>query len=63
MTGDDQIRWHKTSRCESSACVEVARAGGWVLLRDSAEPGGPVLSVSLRQWGMFVNWLKDGPGR
>ncbi|HET8661197.1 MAG TPA: DUF397 domain-containing protein [Micromonosporaceae bacterium] len=63
MAGDEQIKWHRNGRCESSACVEVGRGGDRVVVRDSADPEGPVLSFDSQEWAAFVAWLKRGSGR
>lgn len=47
--------WRKSSRCESGACIEVAGGG---LVRDSADPDGPVLKVGPVAWTAFVSSLK-----
>lgn len=53
--------WKKSSRCESSACVEVAFAEEHaVLLRDSKEAEGPILTFSAPQWTSFVTALRSG---
>lgn len=47
--------WRKSSySASSSECVDVARRGGAVLMRDSKDPDGPVLSFSLDVWREFV---------
>ncbi|MBE1491325.1 DUF397 domain-containing protein [Plantactinospora soyae] len=51
--------WHKSSRSDSGSCVEVAdNLPGRVLVRDSKERQGPVLTFSLRHWRGFVNLTK-----
>jgi hypothetical protein len=48
-----------TSCGNGAACVEVA-LGSDVLVRDSKDPDGPVLSFSSESWGEFLRWLKTG---
>jgi hypothetical protein len=58
--------WRKSTRCESSGCVEVAEADGRVMVRDSTDPHGPVLTFSRQSWAAFVAAVRlgllDGPG-
>ncbi|MFC4561416.1 DUF397 domain-containing protein [Nocardiopsis mangrovi] len=48
--------WWKSSYSNNPPdCVEVARVpGARVLVRDSHDPGGAVIGVSLRAWREFV---------
>lgn len=49
--------WRKSSRSgdNGGACVEVARnLHGAVAIRDSKNPGGPVLIVSRDEWARFT---------
>ncbi|MDL4777468.1 DUF397 domain-containing protein [Actinomadura xylanilytica] len=51
--------WRKSSHSGDKAdCVEVARlGGGGVGLRDSKDPGGPVLVLSPRAWTALARIL------
>lgn len=54
--------------CGSPAnCVEVAHDGTHVLVRDSKNPDGPILSFDATEWGAFVAGVKagkfDGPAK
>jgi hypothetical protein len=46
--------------CSNSSCVEVARAGETVLVRDGKAPDGPVLTYSVTEWNVFLSAAKDG---
>lgn len=50
--------WKKSSYSNSGGCVEVAHADGWMLLRDSKDPGGPQLSFNVREWRAFLNGVR-----
>jgi Domain of unknown function (DUF397) len=59
--------WKKSSYSNSfSNCVEVAwrrsshRAGGTVLVRDSKDPDGPVLTFTSLAWDAFVQGVRAG---
>lgn len=56
--------WKRSSYSGGNGnCVEVALGGEGVSVRDSKEPFGPVLTVSWRQWAMFVRNSGAVPGR
>jgi hypothetical protein len=48
------IAWRKSTASAPSNCVEVAVADGSVLVRDSANPDGVVLSLSPAAWSAFL---------
>jgi Domain of unknown function (DUF397) len=52
--------WKKSSRCDSSACVEVAQLEQHVGVRDSKDPDGPVLTFSSGAWSSFVAGVRAG---
>lgn len=51
--------FRRATRCNGGACVEVATAGS-VRVRDSKDPGGPVLAFSRAEWEDFTSRLKSG---
>ncbi|MCT2541797.1 DUF397 domain-containing protein [Streptomyces sp. NBC_01362] len=58
-------RWFKSSRSENGgACIEVASnlvaSRGVVPVRDSKNPGGPVLNVRADSFASFVAGVKAG---
>lgn len=53
--------WRKSSRSgdNGGACVQVARnLPGVVAIRDSKDPGGPVLIVGKDEWAAFTGLLR-----
>jgi Domain of unknown function (DUF397) len=53
--------WRKSTRSNAQAnCVEVAETPDAVSVRDSKDPGGPVLIFTREQWRAFVEAVKDG---
>jgi hypothetical protein len=49
-----RIAWRMSTKTGSGNCVEVAVAGGSVLIRDSTNPDGVVLSLSPAAWSAFL---------
>jgi Domain of unknown function (DUF397) len=57
MTDSQQpcsLSWKKSSASGGGACVEVAKAGGMIFIRDSKDPSGFVLTFSSKAWGAFL---------
>ena len=53
------IVWRKSTASNSGACVEVATVGGTVLIRDSADPHGPLLKVPAPVWSTFTAFTSE----
>ncbi|MFF3439608.1 DUF397 domain-containing protein [Streptosporangium sp. NPDC002721] len=54
--------WRKSSRSSTNGgnCVEVAsNLEGLVIIRDSKDPGGPVLLFAPSAWRNFLNEIKE----
>ena len=51
--------WLKAKGCESADCIEIAREGGLVLLRNSADPDGPVLTATHQEWVVFADAVRQ----
>jgi Domain of unknown function (DUF397) len=58
---DDQpaLVWRKSTLSNSGGCLEVAFAKGLVLLRDSKQADGAVVSIPLTAWTAFLARLRD----
>jgi hypothetical protein len=54
--------WVKSSfSCSNGNCVEVAELpGGWIGIRDSQDPGGPVLRFTRAGWAAFLAGARRG---
>lgn len=52
--------WRKSSRSSGSEgqCVEIAAADGNIAVRDSKNPGGPVLTFRHDAWASFTQNLR-----
>ncbi|WP_344302335.1 DUF397 domain-containing protein [Paractinoplanes deccanensis] len=56
----EELRWHRSRHCSGGTCVEVARAGDNILVRDSKDPRGAVLSFTPSEWRAFIEGVKRG---
>ncbi|MEV4254210.1 DUF397 domain-containing protein [Spirillospora sp. NPDC049652] len=58
-----QLTWRKSrhSSAQHSDCVEIADVGVDVAVRDSKDPDGPRLAVSLGEWRTFASAVKARP--
>jgi hypothetical protein len=55
-------QWRTSSRSAQDDCVEVANVDGRVLVRDSKDRDGPVLSFTHQQWRDFLGVLTCAGG-
>jgi Domain of unknown function (DUF397). len=57
-----KAKWRKSSRSNDTGhCVEVsAHLPGMVVVRDSKNPDGPVLKLTLAEWSAFLAGVRDG---
>ena len=55
------LTWRKAQlSTNNGACVEVASVPGKVAVRDSKDPGGPVLVYAPDEWSAFLVGVKKG---
>ena len=54
--------WRKSTRSDDDigGCVEVAILDNGYAVRNSSDPGGPVLYFTPAEWDAFVGGAKDG---
>lgn len=59
---DADTTWRKSTRSGpySDNCVEVADLDGGKAVRDSKDPGGPVLVFTPSEWDAFVEGVAAG---
>lgn len=51
--------WTRSTKCESSACVEAATNGDFVGIRNSRVPG-EVIWADPGEWQAFIDGVKAG---
>jgi Domain of unknown function (DUF397) len=57
----DGLDWRKAQlSVNNGACVELARAGSMIAIRDSKDPAGPVLTYTSAEWQAFLHGAKNG---
>jgi hypothetical protein len=56
----EHARWCKSTWCDANSCVEVAVLPHLVAMRNSTDPGGPVLSFSPDAWRGFLRSIRAG---
>jgi hypothetical protein len=55
------LEWRKAQRSmNNGACVELARTGGLIVIRDSKDPAGPVLMYTPAEFHAFLDGAKNG---
>lgn len=54
------IQWRTAVKSASSNCVQVARRDANIMIADSKQPDGPVLSYTLEEWDAFLDGAKKG---
>lgn len=61
MTDFSKAVWQKSLRSQASgACVEMARVGDIIGMRDSKDPDGPILEFRLAEIAAFLGAVADG---
>ena len=60
MKSFQTVQWRKATRCGTAACVEVARVGNEILIRDSKDPEAEPLRFSPPEWAAFVEGVNAG---
>jgi Domain of unknown function (DUF397) len=55
-----QLAWRRSSFCANGECLEVAREGSQVVVRDTKDPGGPAHRYTEVQWKALIETIKAG---
>ena len=56
----ENLTWRKSSASIGSNCVEIASSETLIHVRDSKNPGGPMLSFTRGAWLTFLAASRDG---
>lgn len=60
MHDETEPGWHTSSRSSGGACVEIKKTEDKVLMRNSRDRTGPVLSFDHETFRAFIEDLKEG---
>lgn len=54
--------WRQSRRCDNSSpnCVQVARHGATIAVRNSTDPAGPAVLFTSAEMSAFMAGVKDG---
>lgn len=55
-----ELNWHIAAMCNGGACIRVAPRGDQIVIGDSKNPDGPVLTYSRTEWHAFVDGVRQG---
>ena len=56
----ERLHWRKSSHSNSTACVEMACTQDSVLVRDTKDRTGAVLTFSFAEWSAFLGGVRGG---
>jgi hypothetical protein len=55
-----ELDWRVALACNGGECIRVAPQGSEVVIGDSKNPNGPVLTYSRPEWRAFVDGIRQG---
>lgn len=55
-----QLAWRVARDCDGGNCVRVAPSAGMIVIGDTKNPDGPVLSYTGAEWSAFVEGIRQG---
>ena len=55
-----ELNWHVAQKCNGGACIQVAPHGEQIVIGDSKNPGGPILTYTRSEWHAFVDGIREG---
>lgn len=56
----DSLVWRVALDCDAGSCIRVAPHEGMIVIGDTKNPDGPVLSYSHYEWLAFVKGIRQG---
>jgi Domain of unknown function (DUF397) len=60
LADKDELPWRIARNCNGGACIRVAPSGERIVLGDSKDPNGPILSYTRSEWHAFITGIKHG---
>jgi hypothetical protein len=54
------LDWRRSSHCAHDSCLEVARRGSEIFVRDSKTSEGPMLAFHQAEWAEFLEGARRG---
>ena len=54
------LTWRVARDCDGGSCIRVAPSAGMILIGDSKNPDGLVLSYTRAEWDAFVRGIRRG---
>ena len=58
--GSRELPWRVASRCQGGACVQVAPSGEMIVIGDTKNSDGPILTYTRDEWSAFVTGIRCG---
>ncbi len=60
LVSSDDLPWRIAQSCNGGTCIRVAPNGKMIVVGDSKDPRGPVLSYTRSEWRAFITGIKRG---
>ena len=54
------VDWHTSTFCATGNCLAAGVDGDTILVRDTKDPNGPVLTYSRAEWDAFLDGVTGG---
>jgi hypothetical protein len=54
------LSWRVARKCNGGNCIRVAPSADMIVIGDSKNPDGPLLSYSRAEWAAFVEGIRQG---
>ncbi len=54
------LAWRVARDCDGGSCIRVAPHKGMIVIGDTKNPDGPVLSYSHDEWLAFIKGIRQG---
>ena len=55
-----ELIWLKAHASGAGGCIEIASLVGGIAIRDSKDPGGPILVYTPTEFGAFLDGARNG---